>query len=173
MKKRWILAVVGLSLLAFGVAGGTLLAHELGTDGDSESKSFASRVATILGLGDEEVKDAFNQARREIDDEAIQRKLGHLVEQGVIDQAQADQDLDWYRNRPEGIPDLFLRPGIKRGPLLRSGLKSHLQGRLFPPNLDEILEPPTSLFSHGEIWRGLWERLTPPELSEIPEGHDS
>ena len=38
-------------------------------------------------------------------------QLDRLVERGVIDETQADEYLDWYRSRPEGISPLI--PGLK------------------------------------------------------------
>ena len=50
------------------------------------------------------VDDAMKQAREELRDEAIQKKLNALVEKGQLTQEQADENLDWIQSRPEGIP---------------------------------------------------------------------
>ncbi|MCI0440716.1 MAG: hypothetical protein L0177_16545 [Chloroflexi bacterium] len=105
MKKRWFLAPVAIAILALGVlTAGVALAQEAETEEDSVISSLASRVAAILGLDEATVQDALDQARTEIQDEALQNRLAELVEQGVITQEQADEYLEWYQARPEGIP---------------------------------------------------------------------
>ncbi len=108
-KKRWIVVPVTLVALALGVTGGVALAQEA-TEGDSPLQSLASRVATILGLDEQQVADALEQASREMRDEAVQNKLNSLVESGRITQEQADEYLQWYQERPESV-----RPGFGRG----------------------------------------------------------
>jgi hypothetical protein len=70
----------------------------------------ASRVAAKLGLDEAQVKDAFNQAVREMEDEALQQKLDRMVERGRVSQEQADEYRQWYLSRPDGpIPDFPFR----------------------------------------------------------------
>ena len=52
--------------------------------------------------------DGFDQAREEMRDEAMERKLAWLVEQGRLTEEQADKYREWYQSRPEGIA-----PGMK------------------------------------------------------------
>ena len=102
MKKRWILVPIALTMLAIViVTTGTALTQGTETSGIG---SFASRVASILGLDEAQVQDAIDQARRELRDEAVQIKLSRLVEKGQITQEQADAYLEWYRSRPDDFP---------------------------------------------------------------------
>ena len=109
MKKRWIIAPLAVAILAIGVLGsGALLAQESDAEGDSTISSLASRVAGILRLNgtdvdDADVQDALNQARREIQDEAIQNKLSAMVDNGVITEEQAGEYLQWAQSRPDGF----------------------------------------------------------------------
>ena len=116
MKKRWLVVPVVVGLLAFGiVSGGAVLSHVNGTDGNSPSSSFASRVAEILEIDEAQVQDAMNQARMEIQDEVLQGKLDSMVEAGRITQEQADAYLEWYQSRPEGLYPGSKRPGFGFG----------------------------------------------------------
>ena len=63
-KKRWIVVPVTLVALALGVTGGVAMAQE--SEGDSPLQSFASRVASILGIDEQQVEDALEQASREM-----------------------------------------------------------------------------------------------------------
>ena len=102
-KKRWFVVALATAALAIGVAGGTVLANEDGTSGDSPMKSLISRVASILGLEEAQVQDAFDQATTEMQDEALQSRLDQMVEDGRLTQEQADEQRDWYQSRPDTI----------------------------------------------------------------------
>ena len=106
-KPRWIFVPVAVGVLALGIVGGTALAQS----GDSEDKpqieSIPSRVATILELDEETVRNAFQQAKMEMRTDALMRRLDHQVEQGRITQEQADEYLEWYESKPEGLPNRF------------------------------------------------------------------
>ncbi len=102
MTKRWLFVTLLVAVLAAGIAGGAVLANGDGTEGNSPMESFVSRVATILGLEDAVVQDAFQQAARETRSEALQRKLDRLVDQGRLTLEQADEYKEWYQSRPEG-----------------------------------------------------------------------
>ena len=129
MKVRWLFLSLVLGILAIAVTGGAVLAHRDGVDGQAPSNNFASRVASILGLEDAQVKDAFHQARKEIQAEALQWKLDRQVEQGHITQEEADEYLEWYQSRPEALSPGF---GFRRfgghgffGPRIRGGPRWH------------------------------------------------
>ena len=97
MRKRWIIVSVVMAALAIALTGGAILAQDEDEDG---SKSFAGRVAEILGLDEDTVADAMEQAKEEMRDEAIKAKLDALVEDGTITQDEADAYLEWLESRP-------------------------------------------------------------------------
>ena len=104
MRPRWHFVALLVGILALGITGGTVLAHSEGTDGDSPFQSFVSRVATILNRDETEVQDAFDQARREMQDDALHRFLDRQVELGRLTLEQADEYEGWYQSRPESLP---------------------------------------------------------------------
>lgn len=115
MKRRWVVAPVIIGLMAIGLTGGVVMAQTGEDDGTgSPLSSFVSRVASILGVDEARVQEAFDQAATELRDEAMQRKLAALVESGRLTQEQADEYLEWYQSRPA---DTFQRgiPGPKFG----------------------------------------------------------
>ncbi len=125
MKRRWFLASLIVGVLSLALAGGAVLAHVNGTEGDSISNTLASRVAVILGLDEAQVQDALDQAakelRRERRDQASLQKLNWLVEQGRLTQQQADEQQEWFESRPEG-----------RTPRLRFAGRQGLFGEMKP-----------------------------------------
>ena len=117
-RKHWFITSLTVVVLVLGIGGGTVLAQEGSTNGDTPLKSFVSRVASILGLEEQQVQDAFQQAAKEIQDERVQRKLDLLVERGRLTQEQADEYKAWYDSRPEGLSPgfgSFGRHGLFRG----------------------------------------------------------
>ena len=98
MRKRWVIVSVVMAALAIALTGGAILAQNEDEDG---SKSFAGRVAEILGLEEDTVADAMQQAKEEMRDEAVKAKLDALVEAGKITQDEADAYLEWLEDRPD------------------------------------------------------------------------
>ena len=110
MRKRyWLTGTIVAAVMVLGIMGGVAMAQETSDeDGDSEKKSFAARVADILGLDETTVQDAIDQARAEMQEEALQAKLDWLVENGHMTQDQADEYKTWIESKPEGLsPRMF------------------------------------------------------------------
>ncbi|MBI2831027.1 MAG: hypothetical protein HYX79_02085 [Chloroflexi bacterium] len=98
-KKFIIVAVVAAVLLVASV-GGIALA-QTGTASAGTGKTLLARVATILGIDQQKVEDAFSQAQREMREEALDNYLKGLVASGKITQEQADQYKKWSQSRPD------------------------------------------------------------------------
>jgi hypothetical protein len=60
-----------------------------------------TRVATILGIDQQKLQDAFTQAQREMKDEAFNKRMQDQVTSGKLTQQQADQYKQWLQSRPE------------------------------------------------------------------------
>ena len=101
LNKRWIIVLAITGVLAALITGGAVLAQESGSTEDPPRQSLASRLATILGLEEGVVQEAFAQARRDIRDERFQKRLDRLVAQGRLEQEQADELRNWYESRPD------------------------------------------------------------------------
>lgn len=106
-RRRWFVGSMIAAVLVLSVTGGAVLAQEVGPDGDAPLKSFAARVAEILGLQETEVQDALDQASTEIRDERLEQKLNGLVGSGRLTQEQADEYREWVQSRPEGLSPRF------------------------------------------------------------------
>ena len=134
MKRRWIFATLFVGAVTLALAGGAVLAHVNGTEGDSISNTLASRVAVILGLDGAQVQEALDQAakelRRERQDQSSQARLNRLVEQGRLTQQQADEQQAWYESRPEGRTPRLRFAGRQGsfGGMMPGGRKWHGRG---------------------------------------------
>ena len=101
------------------------------------------------------VDDAIKQAREELRDEAIPKKLDALVEKGRLTQAQADEYLDWIQSKPEGIPAIEKQFSGKMG--RHKDWKGH--GRFFGPrnyfkgesSLEDVQKKLNAMVEDGDI----------------------
>jgi len=133
MKKRtkFILVIIGLILaLTVGVTT-TALAND--GDGNGPVGTFISKVASILGLDEEQVSDAFKQACQEKKDEALENRLDKAIESGRITEEEAGQILEWWQNQPEAVENIGL---LRKMPCIRTrlhdGLMTHRMYRWQP-----------------------------------------
>jgi hypothetical protein len=97
-SKKFVLVALLAVVVLVGSIGGVALAQE-----NEEGKprvTLLARVAEILGIDQQQVEDAFAQARSEARDNRIQ----DLVDQGKITQEQADQYKAWLQARPDMEP---------------------------------------------------------------------
>ena len=99
--KKLVVGLAAAIVVVLGLAGGTVLAQSAEEDG--EKKSFAERVAEILGLESDTVEDALKQAKSEMKDERTDAWLDKAVEAEKITQEEADAYSDWLDDRPEGV----------------------------------------------------------------------
>lgn len=108
-SKKLILAVVLAAVMLAGGIGGVVLATDNGDDDEPEAKyeALLDRVYEIyqqntgVAIDREALKDAFTQARSEMQAEALEARLQSLVEEGKITQEQADEYLDWWQAKPD------------------------------------------------------------------------
>ena len=105
MKKKWLFVPVLAGMLVLAVVGGTAFAQSENGDEGSPWSSFAGRVASILGLDEATVQDAMDQAKQELQDEAVQAKLDSLVDPTTSNcvWARIDSETD---PRDVGLPSL-------------------------------------------------------------------
>ena len=111
MKKRLtiILSVTAVSVLAaVGIFAGITAQS---SDDDGGKRSFAERVASILGLETSDVEDAFAQAKDELREEHTDAYLAKLVEYGKLTQDEADAIQSWL----DAKPDIEFTMTSKRG----------------------------------------------------------
>lgn len=111
--KKLLVGTFVVVLVAIGVMGGTVLAQSADENGTGAGRSFADRVAEILGLDSETVEDAMRQAKTDMQNEWLDAWLAKSVEAGKMTQEQADEYGEWYRSRPEGAWPGFGHGGKK------------------------------------------------------------
>ncbi len=103
-RKKFIVIAVLAGVLLVGSIGGVALAQTGSSDNTTEGKTLLAMVAEILGIDQQKVEDAFTQAQKDVQEEALDNYLKKLVEEGKITQDQADQYKTWWQSRPDMEP---------------------------------------------------------------------
>jgi hypothetical protein len=114
--------VLGLTILGLGINTAIVAASDDTSDQDStttvvsesdetdteESQFdiFVSKVADKLGLDEETVATAMEEAREEMRMEALAERLQEAVDEGTITQEEADEILEWMQSRPDALDEL-------------------------------------------------------------------
>ena len=137
-KRKWLVPVIVASVLLIGgLVGGAIVAAQDSPSNIEDQSEAANRNQALLdrvcaiyeentgvSIDQEQLKDALKQARSELRDEALEKWLQNLVNDGKITEQEAGQLLDWWQSRPDVELPL---PGFG-GPGLGSGI---MQGRGF------------------------------------------
>ena len=155
MRKLRIIIPIAIAVVAIATISISVVLAQENEKGDSNASRLAAKVAVILGLDTAVVDDAIKQARRELRDEAGQKKLNALVENGRLTQEQADEHLNRLQSRPEGIPAIGKHFFGKMRH--HNGWKGH--GRFFgsrnyfngEPSLEDIQKKLNAMVEDGDI----------------------
>jgi hypothetical protein len=113
-KRKWFIPVVVVSVLLIGgIIGGVVVAGDDSSSNTTAGNQAVDRYQALLdracaiyeentgvAIDSEQLKDALEQARSEIQDEALQSWLQNLVDKGKITQQEADQYIEWWQSRP-------------------------------------------------------------------------
>jgi hypothetical protein len=107
-KKFIFIALLAIIVLA-GTIGGVVLAQT--DEEESQPVTLLDRVTTILNdqgvvITSDQLKDAFTQAGNDIRNEALDKRLQDLVDQGTITDQQAQDYKAWLESRPD-VPFQF------------------------------------------------------------------
>ena len=88
-----------------------------------------ARVAGILGISEDELRDAIRQAREETGEErfteTLYRILDKAVEEEIITEDEAEEIKEWWQQKPDAL-DLGLLPRVF-GAMPGAGLSEHPQ----------------------------------------------
>ncbi len=179
-KRMKALIAVMVAVLVLTVGGTAMvMAQEDEPPTTPEANGILSRVAEILGIPQEDLSNAFKQAKQDIKQEAFVRFLNKAVEEGRISQEEADEILQWWEERPEVVERLLLRalgfPSSGGRQMLQQGIMSMRGGpmgkgqrgqRQFSlPGQAQPGLPPWAGSSQRSGQRG-WNPMEPPWLSE-------
>ena len=106
-SKKFVIGVAAMVVLLLGSLGGIALAAD-SSDG-SQSKTLLNRVVEILvdkgvDITSDQLQEAYDEARSQMQDEALDNYLEKLVNDGRITQEQANRYKTWLEARPDMEP---------------------------------------------------------------------
>ena len=97
-----------------GTAGGVVATANDSSSNTEDQSQIADRYQALLdracaiyeeetgvAMDSGQLKDALDQARSEMQDEALESRLQNLVDEGKITQEEVDQYLEWWQSRPD------------------------------------------------------------------------
>jgi len=101
-------------VLIGGIAGGVMVAADDSSSNADQGNQPCDRYQALLEracaiyeektgvpINSEQLKDALDQARSELKEEALEGWLQNLVEDGRLTQEEADNYLEWWQSRPD------------------------------------------------------------------------
>ena len=98
-KRKFIMILLGAILVIAASISGVAMAQD--SEENSQPDSLIGRVAKILGIDQQTVEDAFEQARDEMQEEPMDRYLQNLVDEGIISEEKAAEYKAWLESRPD------------------------------------------------------------------------
>ena len=121
-KKKVIIIVLATAAAIVGITAGAVFAQEEDEEvpqSEARQEAMLERVCEIyeantgVAIDEQELQDAFAEARGEMAAEAMNNRLAAMVENGIITQEEADQYREWHESRPDISPPGFrhLSPG--------------------------------------------------------------
>lgn len=132
-SKKFIIITVTVAAVVAGCLAGVVFANpENGDDSQPESKygALLDRVCEVykentgVTIDPQQLRDAFVQAQSEMRDEALDRCLQKLVDEGKITEDEAGQYKEWWQARPDMEP---YRQQLRDWQQARPGIPSELE----------------------------------------------
>ena len=120
---------------------------------DAHEQSLLSRVAEKVGVTEDELQAAFDEAIREKQDETLAYHMNHMLENGGLTQVQVDEILDWFIGRPYGATKL------NRALLKGEGAVKYRLRHLVKRGVIEVVEAEATLEWYGAMPEPLKELL--------------
>jgi len=127
-SKKFIIITVLAAVLVAGSIGGVVLAQG---NGDEDVNQPEARHAALLervceiyedntgtAINAEELQNAFAQVQSEVQAAAMEARIDKMVENGVLDETQAQELREWLESRPEDLP---FAPGFPGHGMMQRG----------------------------------------------------
>ena len=141
-KKTRVLISILVAALLLTMGGVTMVMaegeEETTPPSEASAKGFLGRVADILEIDQEDLIDAFKQAKQEMWEDAFISHLEKAVKEGRITQEQADEIMEWWKLRPNDeimewwkLKPEVIKPGmVERALRFRASPRFHMQNGL-------------------------------------------
>jgi len=113
--KVLISVVMTIVLVAIGTTTVVMAQEEPESAPEVRANGLLARVADILDIPEEDMIGAFKQARQELMQERHQAMMGkailqaieRAVAEGLIDEEEAGEIIEWWEQRPEALDQIW------------------------------------------------------------------
>ena len=160
-RKMKILISLLVAVLVFTIGGTAMALAQEDEDEDEEEElvteveanGLLSKIAEILDIPEDELREAFAQAREELREEKFEATFYQLIdkaeEEELITPEEAEAIREWWEQKPEALDPALLRrafnyacprdgqmPGLKRG--MRLELKERLANKFMERAMERV-----------------------------------
>ena len=173
MSKRMKVLVSVLVAVLLLTVGGTAIAMAQEEEEPAppvESNGLLARVAEILDIPEEDLIDAFGQARQEMREEVFLNALDKAVEEGLITQEEAGELKEWWAQKPDVLDQglfrhasRFMGPRADCMPGTRLAVRAQIGSGLCQDGQQPLQQMRQRAFRSA---RGAWQPLGSPWLAE-------
>jgi len=124
-KKMKVLLSVLVAILVLTVGGTTIAMAQEDEELEPQDEEFTTevesnclltRVAEILGIPEEDLREAFQQARQEMTEERWEEAFNQLLDKAVAEEIlapeEAEEIREWWEEKPEALSCGFLRHAV-------------------------------------------------------------
>ena len=101
MSKKVKVLISALVVALLLTVGATVTVMAEGEEEETGENGLLGRVAEILGIDEEELTAAFEQAQQEMSEETFIRALDKAVEEERITREQANEIIEWWLEKPD------------------------------------------------------------------------
>ncbi|MBA7674018.1 hypothetical protein ES703_82225 [subsurface metagenome] len=135
-----------------------------------EANGLLARVAEILGIPEEDLIDAFGQARQEMREDVFYEALDKAVAEGIITEEEAEEIAEWWEQKPDVLDQgLFGNAFGSMGscadcvPGNRLGVRAQIGSGLCQDGQQPLQQMRQRAFRGA---RGAWQQMGSPWLAE-------
>ena len=154
-KKMKILVSVLVAVLVFTIGGTTMALAQEDEEEELvtgvEANGLLSKIAEILDIPEDELREAFAQAREELREEKFNETFYQLIdkaeEEELITPEEAEAIREWWEEKPEALDAALLQrtfnyacPRYKQMPGLKRGMRLELKERLANKFMERAME---------------------------------
>ena len=156
-KKMKVLISLLVAVLVFTIGGTAMALAQEDEDEEEElvtgvaANGLLSRIAEILDIPEDELREAFAQAREELREEKLEAAFYQLIdkaeEEELITTEEAEEIREWWEQKPEALDPALLQrafnyvcPRYKQIPGLKQGMRLELKQRLANKFMERAME---------------------------------
>lgn len=182
MKMKVLVSVL-VAVLVFTIGGTAMVLAQQDEDEEEElvtgvaANGLLSKIAEILDIPEDELREAFAQAREELREERFEATFYQLIdkaeEEELITSEEAEAIREWWAEKPEALDPALLRrafsfacPRDGQMPGLKQGIRLEIRQRLANRFMEKAME--RECITQGDADEiSQWQNSKPEALNNL------